>query len=160
MKEYVRTIADYPVEGIQFRDFVNVNDNDHDSNFEISHIDVRNLLKNINSNKAPGPDGIHGKILKNCAVSIAYPLSIIFNISYNTGLIPNEWKLAHIVPVHKKGTKASVENYRPISLTCLTMKIFEKLIRNRIMAICKDKINNKQHGFLPLKWALFSIVLY
>ena len=125
--------------------------NDSNSHFEISHIDVRNLLKNINSNKAPGPDGIHGKILKNCAISIAYPLSIIFNTSFNTGTIPNEWKLAHVVPVHKKGTKSSVENYRPISLTCLTMKIFEKLVRNKIMAICEQKINRKQHGFLPAK---------
>ena len=56
-----------------------------------------------------------------------------------------------MVPVHKKGSKANVENYRPISLTCLTMKIFEKLIRNKVMSICKHKINQKQHGFLPEK---------
>ena len=83
--------------------------------------------QNLNSNKAQGPDGIHGMVLKKCAFSIAYPLSLIYNTSYKTGIIPDEWKLAHVVPVHKKGSKALVENYRPISLTCLPMKIFEKM---------------------------------
>ena len=55
--------------------------NDPGLEFSISHIDVRNLLKNLNANKAQGPDGIHGKIFKNCAVTIAYPLSLIFNTS-------------------------------------------------------------------------------
>ena len=125
--------------------------NDDGFGFSISHLDIRNLLKNLNSNKAQGPDGIHGKILKNCADSIAYPLSLIFNTSYRTGLIPKEWKHANVVPIHKKGSKASVENYRPISLTCLVMKIFEKLVRNELMSKCQDKINQKQHGFLPGK---------
>ena len=96
--------------------------NDTGLEFSISHLDVRHLLKNINANKAQGPDGISGKILKHCAISIAYPLSLVFNTSYRTGLIPSEWKHANVVPVHKKGSKASVENYRPISLTCLVMK--------------------------------------
>ena len=124
---------------------------DAGANFVVNHTEVRTLLKKLNPNKAQGPDGIHGKILKNCAVGIAYPLTLIFNTSYKMGLIPDEWKLAHVVPVHKKGSKASVENYRPISLTCLSMKIFEKIIRDKIMYICQDKINQKQHGFLPGK---------
>ncbi len=51
-----------------------------DETFEIDfcHIKIRKLLSSLNSNKAYGPDGIHGKILKNCAVSLAYPLSIIY----------------------------------------------------------------------------------
>ena len=119
--------------------------------FQITHQDVRKLLKNINSNKAPGPDGMHGKILKNCAEGICYPLSLIFKTSYNTGLIPNEWKLANVVPVFKKGSKTSVENYRPISLTCLVMKIFETLVRDELMLRCNHLLNDNQHGFLPLK---------
>ncbi|MCP4493849.1 MAG: hypothetical protein GY820_42090 [Gammaproteobacteria bacterium] len=62
-----------------------------------------------------GPDKIHGKVLKNCARSLSIPLSILFKISYYSGILPTDWKLAHIVPVHKKGSKSEVENYRPIS---------------------------------------------
>ena len=81
---------------------------------------VKQFLDNISINKAPGPDGIHGCVLKYCSISLCRPLSIIFRLSYNTGSIPAEWKSANIVPVHKKGEKNFINNYRPISLTCLT----------------------------------------
>ncbi len=73
--------------------------------------DVYTILKDLNPSKAAGPDGIHGIVLKKCASRLAKPLSLMYNISYVTGCIPDEWKLASIVPVHKKGDKASVENY-------------------------------------------------
>ena len=126
-------------------------DNDDNNNIDFNFRQVRSLLNKVNVNKAVGPDGIHGKILKNCASSLAYPLSLIFKTSYNTGQIPNDWKLANVVPVHKKGSKSSVENYRPISLTSLVMKIFEKIIRDEIMKKCEHLIKNNQHGFLPSK---------
>ena len=123
--------------------------NDSDNDIDFSTTRIRKILKNINVNKAPGPDGIHGKVLKNCRESLAYPLSLLFTISYNIGQIPSEWKTANVVPVHKKGTKASVENYRPISLTCLIMKVFERIISDELLAKCQDKLNGGQHGVLP-----------
>ena len=110
---------------------------------------VRNLLKQVKPKKAPGPDGVHGMVLKHCAFGLAYPLSKLFKLSYNTGIIPHEWKLANVVPVYKKDDKSNVENYRPISLTCLMMKILEKLVRDKILDKCKDLLNPHQHGFLP-----------
>ena len=112
---------------------------------------VRKLLKKIDANKAAGPDGINGRVLKMCAEGICYPLSKIFALSYNTGLLPKEWKQANVVPVHKKGSKTSSENYRPISLTCLSMKLYEKLIRDELMNRCAHLITDKQHGFLPMR---------
>ena len=82
----------------------------NDANFDISfcHRRVRKLLSNIDSNKANGPDAINGKILRFCAVSLAYPLSLLFTLSYNMGSVPKEWKLANVVPIHKKGSKENV----------------------------------------------------
>ena len=115
---------------------------------KFSREDVLLILKKLNPNKAPGPDGIHGKVLKNCAQSLAYPLSVLFNLSFSTGCIPPDWKLALVVPVHKKGNKSSVENYRPISLTSLVMKVFERCIKTALYAACSDLLDNRQHGFV------------
>ena len=54
-----------------------------------------------------------------------------------------------VVPIHKKGKKDDIENYRPVSLTRLAMKIFEKCIRDLMFKKCRDKISPHQHDFLP-----------
>ena len=125
--------------------------NDPLLDFAIDFRMVRKILSSLNQNKSQGPDGINGKILKNCASSIAYPVTLLFNLSFSQGQIPSEWKLANIVPIHKKGNKTKVENYRPISLTSLIMKIFEKCIRDELLNLCKHLIHPSQHGFLPNK---------
>ena len=130
---------------------IDYNENDPFKDFRINFRTVRSILKSLNSNKSCGPDGISGKILKKCAFSLAYPLSLLFNLSYNLGEMPLEWKLANVVPVHKKGDKSLVENYRPISLTCLIMKVFEKCVRDELISVCLDRIHSSQHGFLPGK---------
>ena len=71
----------------------------------------------------------------------------MFNISFVTGCIPEDWKLASIVSVHKKGEKGSVENYRPISLTSLVMKVFEKCIKEEVISACEELLDPRQHGF-------------
>ena len=121
-------------------------------NFKNLYFDVNrimSILKSINVNKSPGLDDISGLVLKKCALSLANPLSIIFNISFSTGQIPTDWKSANVVPVHKKGDKTNVENYRPISLTSLVMKVMERIIRDELYMKCHNRIGDKQYGFLP-----------
>ena len=117
---------------------------------------IYNILKQINPNKSQGPDNISGRVLKNCAMSISYPLTILFNICFRTCSLPDEWKTANVVLVHKKGNKNCVENYRPISLllrpiTSVVSKIFERCIRDEIYTHCRERIHDTQHGFLPYK---------
>ena len=76
--------------------------NDQVFDIDLDQNKVRKLLLNIISNKASGPDGIHGKILKYYANTLTYPLSLFFKISYNTGSLPKEWKIANVVHIHKK----------------------------------------------------------
>ncbi len=133
-------------------------DNDTIFDIDFDQEDVRKLLSNINSNKAQGPDGIHGKILKNCSVGLAYPLTCIFRVSYNCGYIPREWKHANVVPIFKKGNKGEVENYRPISLTCLVMKIFERIVKVKLLSLTNDLLDPRQHGFLQHKSCTTNMV--
>ena len=73
------------------------------SRFEIKfdNMEICNLLRRINPNKAHGPDGIPGRILKNCALTISTPLAILFDASYKSSQLPNDSKLANVVPIHK-----------------------------------------------------------
>ena len=125
--------------------------NDKFSSLKFHELDVLLLLKDKNSSKAAGPDSIHGMVLKHCAAGLEKSLTVIFNISFVTGCIPEDWKLASIVPIHKKDGKGSVENYRPVSLTSLTMKIFEKYLKKELLAVCESKLDPRQHGFMNTK---------
>ena len=141
--------------GVFFDQFSDASDYDinidwsNDSSFEIDfhHRKIRQLLSNINANKACGPDGIHGRILKNCAVSLAYPLSLIFKISYNTGCIPRDWKVAQVVPVHKKGCKDNIKNYRPISLLNTFYNILAAVVQRRLARTLDRHLQPTQFGF-------------
>ena len=128
-------------------------DNSRSQNFVIDFNQARvyEILKNINSNKAMGPDKIHGMVLKSCAQSLCKPLSLLFMNSYYGGQLPPEWKSAIVVPVHKKGSKGDVENYRPISLTCIVVKVMERIINDELILRCGHMIDPRQHGFLKNK---------
>ena len=76
--------------------------NDHYHDFQFDAHKICNILKCTNINKSPGPDDIAGIILKNCALILSYPLSILFDISFSTGQLPSDWKSANVVPIHKK----------------------------------------------------------
>ena len=66
---------------------------------------------------------------------------------FNQGVFPQEWKIANIVPVYKKGDKEYVENYRPISLLCIVSKVFERCVLNNIREHIYQEIKTSQHGF-------------
>ena len=78
--------------------------------------------------KSPGPDSIHPMILKKCAGTLAPSLSDVFNASLASGMLPHNWKLADITPLHKKGAKSDRKNYRPVSLTSVVCKVCEMIV--------------------------------
>ena len=95
--------------------------------------DIAKIISYLDPNKAHGHDMLSIRMIKLCGNSICKPLSIIFNDCLNKGKFPHEWKKANVVPVHKKGNKQSLKNYRPISLLPICSKIFERLIYNEII---------------------------
>ena len=143
----------------------NINTHINFSNDQVFDIDfnrnrVHKHISNINSYKASGPDGIHGKILKNCSESLAYPLLLILKLLYNTGSLPKEWKLENVVPIHKKGGKDDIKNYRPISLTCLVMKLFERILKEELLLRTSHLLDSRRHGFLYLKSCSTNIISF
>ncbi|GAB0190115.1 hypothetical protein GRJ2_001476800 [Grus japonensis] len=86
---------------------------------------VNNLLCHLDTHKSMGPDGIHPRVLRELAEELAKPLSIIYQQSWLTGEVPDNWRLANVMPIYKKGQKDDPGNYRPVSLTLVPGKIMQ-----------------------------------
>ena len=98
-----------------------------------------------------GYDRIPQRILIDGINILINPLTRLFNLIYRDCQIPEQWLIAKITPIHKKGSKNEIENYRPVANLCSTTKIFERLILNRIsMLESLNEVNlagKEQHGF-------------
>lgn len=96
-----------------------------------------------------GVDEINVKILKNTKCIVPAYLSLLFTQSLSLGLIPDDWRVGKVVPVHESGDKDSPLNYRPISLTSIPCKIMEHVIYSLIMKFFDSNslFHPAQHGF-------------
>ena len=103
----------------------------------------------LSSNKACGPSSISTFLLKTLKGVLSIPLQLLFNCSFSTGLVPDQFKVARVVPIHKKGSSFLVSNYRPISLPSIFNKVIEKLMYNRIISYLEkfSILHNNQFGF-------------
>ena len=121
------------------------------STVSFSHEDVGKIIQNLNQNKAHGHDNISIRMLKICGSTIYRPLEIIFKEALSTGLFPSEWKKGNIVPIHKKGDKQVLKNYRPVSLLPICGKVFEILIFNEMFSFLLENnlVSPNQSGFKP-----------
>ena len=90
--------------------------------------DILSAINNLKTNKTPCPDQISPRILKEAKNEL---VCIIFNKSISTGRVPQDWKLANVTPIFKKGNKSHPGNYRPISLTSVVSKLMESILRDR-----------------------------
>ncbi|XP_065582753.1 uncharacterized protein LOC136041889 [Artemia franciscana] len=115
----------------------------------ITQEDVFKILRNLNSNKAAGPDNLHPWLLIESNSHISLPLVRIFNMSLAKKSVPNDWRTANIIPIFKKGDKDSPGNYQPVSLTSAICKIMEGMINHALINYLEENtlISNRQHGF-------------
>ena len=115
-----------------------------------SPANVKLLLLKLDQSKSVGPDGIHPKLLANLAKNDEFvsAITLLFKNIYNSGEMPSIWKKANVTALHKKGSKCDPSNYRPISLTCILCKVYEKIIRNHILEHVSENISRMQHGFM------------
>ena len=115
----------------------------------ISENGVFMLLDRIDVSKSSGPDKLPGRLLQSLAKEITPIVHFIFTQSLCTGELPTEWTQANVAPIFKKGSKLQAVNYRPVSLTCITCKLFEHIICKHILAHLEDHkiLTDLQHGF-------------
>jgi len=93
---------------------------------------------------------------------IAEPLSIIFERSWRTEEVPEDWRKANVTPIFKKGKKEDPRNYRLLSLTSILGKVMEQLILEVIIKHVKEKkdIRSSQHGFTKGKLCLTNLTAF
>jgi len=90
-------------------------------------------LKKLKSSKTITPDTFSSYTIKIFGLSIAKPLSLLFEFMFSRNYIPPEWKLAFINPTHKKGSRSDPNNYRPIANTSIICRIMERIIHAQLI---------------------------
>ena len=107
------------------------------------------LFQNLKSSTSEGFDNISMKIIKTTVHHVAMPLAHIFNQSFLTGTVPDNMKIAKIVPIFKSANKKMLNNYRPISILPAFSKLLEKLVCNRLVNFLEthDLLYKHQYGF-------------
>jgi hypothetical protein len=119
----------------------------------VTHRAVRNKIKNMKTESSAGPDSIGPKLLQELEKELTPALVTIFNRSIKYGEVPEDWKMANVTPIFKKGSKADPGNYRPVSLTSVCCRVLESVIRDELMShlLSNNLLNPSQHGFMPGK---------
>ena len=103
----------------------------------------------LSATSAAGPDGIAALVLKKCISALKLPLTILWKESLRNNVIPSQMKMGTITPIYKGGPRSVPKNYRPVTLTSHVIKLFERVIVEKVMKYMdeKDLFNAGQHGF-------------
>jgi len=109
-----------------------------------------------------GLDEIHPRVLRELAEVIAEPLSIIYQRSLLMGTVPEDWRLACVTSIYKKGCREDPGNYRPVSLTLVPGKVMEQIVLREITRHVQDNqgIRPSQRGFMKGRSCLTNLISF
>ncbi len=94
-----------------------------------------------------GPDGIPGHVLKACAFQLARVFTDIFNLSLSLSVVPACFKKSTILPIPKKNKITCLNDWRPVALTPIFSKCFEKLVRDYICSVLPASLDPLQFAY-------------
>jgi len=121
--------------------------------WEFTTPEIRNIIENMKTNRAPGEDGITSEIYNHAFKTVPTFITAIYNSCLKQGIFPTDWKKAKLIPITKPGREQSneVSKYCPISLLSIGGKVLEKLMINRINhhIHTTEYLYKNQHGFRP-----------
>ncbi len=115
----------------------------------VTEDEVRRALKRVNVRKAAGPDGITGRVLRSCADQLAGLFTSIFNESLATSVVPTSFKKSIIIPVPKNNKPSCLNDYRPVALTSIVMKVFDRLVKSHISSSILVTLDPLQFAYRP-----------
>ena len=115
--------------------------------FEIQYFEVKRVINGLNARKAPGPDGISPRLLKSCVDQLTPVVTDLFNWSLKIRKVPLCYKSSVIVPVPKKGAVTCLNDYRPVALTAVIMKVFERIIFSFINDLLPKNLDPGQYAY-------------
>jgi len=110
--------------------------------------------------KSSGPDLIPDFIIKFCEYSLQEPLRFIFNLSLKSCAFPEFWKCTKVTPIHKKGDKSYLCNYRPVAILSAPAKLFEIILHKYIYNHCWQFLVDQQHGFRPTRSTVTNLLTF
>ena len=111
--------------------------------------ETKQALYKINERKATGPDGLSGKLLKVCANELSFIFNHLFNMSMSYNQTPTIWKTSKIIPVPKKDKITTINDLRPIALTPIIMKCYERLVLSKLGKQLKPHLDKLQFAYQP-----------
>jgi len=129
---------------------INIQNRVEPKNFNTLDLLMR-VIKSLKPKRCYGIDRTPMTVLKDGFEIIKHSLLDLLNKVYVTKQIPSQWKVARIIPIHKKGQRCKIDNYRPISNLCSMAKIFERMILLRLIELETenglDLTGSEQYGF-------------
>ena len=100
--------------------------------------EVERYLLDLDPNGGVDPSGCFPMFFQKTASVLAPKLSCLFRRLLRGGEFPLEWRIADVTPIPKGPLSALVCNYRPISITPVLSKVFERLIVLRLVVFWRD----------------------
>lgn len=114
-----------------------------------SYEEFTQAVQRLKRNRSPGVDCINSELLIFGGETLWNYLFDLIRLVWQNEVMPDEWKVAAICPIFKKGDRSKCENYRGIALLCTAYKLLSYIVLGRITPLAEEIIGDYQGGFRP-----------
>lgn len=115
----------------------------------LTMFDIERAIMQLKAKNSCGPDEMSPIVVKKCMDAMIWPLWILFQKTYDHGIISSKLKISRVAPVFKKNKKTEVANYRIVAISPVILKVFEIAILAKLLNVINPLLSNCQHGFRP-----------